>query len=491
MIELNNVNFVYDSKERVAGVYDLNLSIPKGQVVVLCGKSGCGKTTFTRLINGLATEYYKGKLSGTVFIDGEEINGKPLYEISKIVGSVFQNPRSQFFNVDTTSEIAFGCENIGLEQGEIYKRIGRVAHELNIKKLLDRNLFALSGGEKQKIACGSVSAMEPEIFVLDEPSSNLDIATIGELRRVIENWKSKGKTVIVAEHRLYYLMGIADRVIYMKDGRVEKDFTAEEFESISTNQLKKMGLRSTVPSFLPESNQLEGHADSIVMKDFKFSYEKKVIMDIPYLDVPKGSIVGVLGNNGAGKSTFAKCLCGLEKKAKGIITIGNEKLDRKKRLEKCYMVMQDVNHQLFTDSVEEEILLSFSNDDDSVNKEKTDSILQNLNLGEFKTLHPMSLSGGQKQRVAIGSAIASNKDILIFDEPTSGLDYFHMLEVSEVFRMLSSHGKTIFVITHDPELIEKSCNYFMFIKEGKVDWAGCWKDENKDKIHDFFFGNLT
>lgn len=185
MIELKNVSFSYHTDEFNSGVYDINLTIPSGQTVLLCGASGCGKTTITRLINGLAPVYYQGELKGEILIDGIDSSKVTLYELSKKIGSVFQNPRSQFFSVDSTSEIAFGCENIGIPREEMYRRIGQVAGDLNIESLLDRNLFALSGGEKQKIACASVSAMQPEILVLDEPSSNLDLHTISDLKEVI------------------------------------------------------------------------------------------------------------------------------------------------------------------------------------------------------------------------------------------------------------------------------------------------------------------
>lgn len=486
LIEFQNVTFTYQSTERESGVYNLNFTIPDGQVVLLCGESGCGKTTLTRLINGLAPEYYEGRLSGEVLVNGKSTTKTPLYELSQIVGSVFQNPRSQFFTVDTTGEIAFGCENIGLPKEEIYQRIGQVSGELKIRNLLDRSLFALSGGEKQKIACASVSAMEPKIFVLDEPSSNLDVATIADLREVIEKWKSMGKTIIVAEHRLYYLMGVADRVIYLKDGRIDKDIPAQDFISLPEAQLHEMGLRSLHPSFTARTPATLVNDVTINLTDFRFSYGRTETINIPQLSIPRGAIVGVLGDNGAGKTTFAKCLCGLEKSATGVLQIGGDNFNAKQRLQKCYMVMQDVNHQLFTESVEDEILLSLPGEDEDADRKQTEKILSGLNLVQFSTLHPMSLSGGQKQRVAIGSAIASDKEVLVFDEPTSGLDYHHMIEVATNLIDLSRMGKTLFIITHDPELIAQCCNYFMFIEHGKIKWSGGWTADNRQRLHDFF-----
>lgn len=171
MIELNNICFQYANTEE-SSIENVSLQIPDGQCVLLCGESGCGKTTITRLLNGLIPHYYEGELQGDVLVNGLDVKQEELYETAKIVGSVFQNPRSQFFCVDTTSEIAFGCENMGLPEQEIRERMRQTVRELDMEQLLDRDIFNLSGGEKQKVACASVSALHPEIFVLDEPTSN-------------------------------------------------------------------------------------------------------------------------------------------------------------------------------------------------------------------------------------------------------------------------------------------------------------------------------
>ena len=201
MIRIDHVTFSYgEESESTGGVQDINLNIEDGQFIVLCGESGCGKTTITRLINGLIPHYYEGKMNGEVWVNGAKVSEQPLYDTAKTVGSVFQNPRSQFFNVDTTSEITFGCENLGQPEQSIRERLDKTIRDFRLEKLMGRNIFHLSGGEKQKIACAGVSIMEPDVLVMDEPSSNLDASSILDLRAILAFWKSQGKTIIVSEH---------------------------------------------------------------------------------------------------------------------------------------------------------------------------------------------------------------------------------------------------------------------------------------------------
>ena len=243
-ITLKDVSFSYTDSIDDAILKDVNLQIESGECVVLAGESGSGKTTISKLINGLIPLYQSGTMAGDVFLGDKNTSDMTLAEISKYVGSVFQNPRSQFFNIDTDSEIAFGCENLGIEPEEIRRRIEKTVEDFHLESLLGRNIFHLSGGEKQKIACASVNATDPDIFVLDEPSANLDLKTVDDLAEIIKLWKSRGKTVVVVEHRLHYLRDIADRIIYVKEGRIECEWTPAELEAKGPDYAASLGLRS-------------------------------------------------------------------------------------------------------------------------------------------------------------------------------------------------------------------------------------------------------
>ena len=479
MVELKNVNFEYTSTEGAAGGIDekisngnlrgVNLSVAKGEFVLLTGGSGCGKTTILRLINGLIPNFFEGRLEGSVTVDGFDVSHTELYDTAKSVSTVFQNPRSQFFNVDTTSELAFACENRGMKEREILQRIDSTVSELHLEPLMNRSLFDLSGGQKQKIACASVAVAGNQIILLDEPSANLDLQSIDELAGLLQKWKAEGKTIIVAEHRISYLWDLADRTVILNDGKISHELSRTLMDKISEKKLHELGLRTKKDcrvkpdndkaSVSPSDNTTVSPSGltrgSLTLHNFRYKYRNGcVALNIPQMQIPVGKITAITGNNGEGKTTLLNCLCGLGRRSKGTLEYNGKIYNRRQRQKLIYLVMQDVNHQLFTESVLDEVVISQA----EANEEEARRILASLDLEQFANRHPQSLSGGQKQRVAVASAIASGRDIMLFDEPTSGLDYTHMLQIGQILRSLKDQGKTVIVVTHDRELIKECCD---------------------------------
>ena len=447
MIEFIDVNYRVAEYAILTGI---NLKIHKGECILLAGESGSGKTTLTKLINGLIPHFYSnGQLDGDVRVQGEPVAVTSMYKLAEKIGSVFQNPKSQFFYTDSSAEIAFGLENRGVSPEKIRQRIVVAANELGIENLLGRNIFKLSGGEKQIIAFASAYAAEPEIYVLDEPSSNLDNASVERLKELLHYIKAQGKTVIIAEHRLNYLRSAIDRVVYLKDGRIMQEFTAAQFLALSERERILMGLRTLKETriTIPECTAVKGE---LCIERIISRYTKQKISFV----ASSGDVIGIVGKNGVGKTTLCKIICGLLKEQSGTVSYQGKKLTRRQRQRLCAMVMQDVNHQLFTDSVVDECELAAPD----ASKEKIDKLLQGSDLLPYKEVHPAVLSGGQRQRLAVCQALLSGKKVVIFDEPTSGLDYTHMIQTGEIIQKLSHEGYIVLVITHDYEFLNMVCH---------------------------------
>ena len=464
MISFQNVSFSYPNDPQ-NGLKSISLTIPKGQCVLLCGPSGCGKTTLTRLLNGLIPQFFPGELTGRVLLDGEDLAGLPMYRIAEKVSSVFQNPRTQFFNVDADSEIAFGIENEALPQPALKARVARTAEELGIRPLLDRSIFALSGGEKQKIAFASVYAMEPEVYLLDEPSSNLDAAAIAGLREHLKLIKAQGKTVIIAEHRLYYLMDVADRVLFLENGRICGDWTPARFRELPLETRRKMGLRAVdLLEEQPAFREPPAAPPLLTLEDVTLSYPERPVLKALSLQAAPGEVIAVAGHNGAGKTTFSRALCGLHRESAGRFLWNGVPQKPKARKQRAYLVMQDVNYQLFAESVAAECTFGLKNPDAALGEK----VLADLGLSPFRERHPNTLSGGQKQRLAAAAALVCGKELLVFDEPTSGLDYDSMTRLSALIRQLAEMGKVLFLVTHDYEFVCRTATRVLHLDGGGI-----------------------
>lgn len=464
MIELRDVSFQYENSDKES-VSHINMSVVKGECVLLCGKSGCGKTTITKLINGLIPHMSSGKKEGFAYVKGIPVDDIPMYQLSQTVGSVFQNPKSQFFNLDTDSELTFAVENQGLPGNEINRRLEEVTKTLKISHLRNRNIFELSGGEKQLIAVASVCISRPEILVLDEPTANLDLQAIHILKNMLTQLKAAGITIIIAEHRLSYLYGIVDRVLYMSEGKIEKEYTGTEFFRLSDPERIHMGLRRLQESERSQpSHTYHTKQRAIKIDNVSLRYGEKRILNNLSFTAYKGDIIGIVGKNGVGKSTFCRSVCGLYPLSTGSIQIDGCYTSEKERRNLSYIVMQDVNHQLFGDSVMEEMTIS----QDHPDIEKANELLREFALEDYKDHHPLALSGGQKQRLAIAVSLMLQKQIYVFDEPSSGLDYQSMCAIRDQIAGLSASGNAVFLITHDMELLDSLCNRCLFLEKDKI-----------------------
>lgn len=474
-LELIDVSVKYPSVSDYS-LKNINLKIKKGEIVAIVGQSGSGKTSLVRTINGLSNSYYEAEVTGEIIFQGHDISQEEIGDIAQNIGTVFQNPRAQFFNLDTSAELIFGCENIGLPTKEIKNRISAVIKEFNLEELINRDIFYLSGGEKQRIAIAEVMAMGPEILLLDEVSSNLDITEIKNLKAQLQKMKNIGVTIIINEHRLYWLNDLVDTYVYLHNGEIKEIYAKNEFLKLSQEKLHLRGLRNTIMKFDVELN-LKNTFD-FKSESFSSLRNEGFQVDINDFDMKIGSL-GIIGKNGSGKSTFVEGLLGLIKN-KGSIFLNNKKIITSM----CSYVMQDVTRQLFKESVKKEVL--FYN---NASEDMMENILKLLNLDEKRERHPQSLSGGEKQRVVIANSLLSGKQICIMDEPTSGLDYANMIALAKIIKILNEKEILVVVITHDFELLNLCCDTILEIEDG-TGKIYRYEKERMQRKFDSLFKNL-
>jgi len=495
MILLKDVS--YEWEDGRTALKNINLEIKKGEFVLISGKSGSGKSTLGSVMNGLIPHYYKGKMKGEAFVSGKEISKLLLHEIGHIVGTVFQDPRSQFFTTTTDEEIAFGLQTICKSRDEIKQRVEEVYVELDIEELKGKSVFELSSGQKQKIAIASIYAMNPKVLILDEPSANLDMKATFDLFLILEKLKKKGTTVILIEHRLYYVKSLFDRFLLMKDGEITKDLSREEVihlegEFWDANGLRTLELEEYRISEKKDSYQLND--ESISGKGLKFCYpsttkvgnkQKQYILNHLDFNMECGKAIGLIGLNGTGKTTFARVLSGLEKIEEGKIWAREDKsLNHKDLMDMSYFVFQDSDYQLFSESVLDEMLLGISSKDKKENTQKAKSILSVLGLDKYIDKHPFALSRGEKQRLTIACGMMKQAKIFIYDEPTSGCDKDSMLSVAKLIEEQLKNGTTVLVISHDFEFLANTVSKLWVMGDGKIETVLDMSESNKFLILD-------
>ena len=456
LLLLEGLEVYYPATQQLALQVE-RLEVAAGECLVLCGASGSGKSTLLRLLNGLIPEYYPATVSGEILLAGQSIRGLPLEQLSQQVASVFQRPASQFFHQHVWEELVFSCENQGLSPEEMTARLQELKGLMAIEFLLERPIRQLSGGQQQQLALASAIMQGTGVILLDEPSASLDQEATAALLELLLLLKSRGVTLLIAEHHLAYLSPLADRYLYFQEGRLVMDYPASDFLERTLTCREEMELRCYDASPYREqlsrqSQEFANDAVGLDISQLQVRQGGQLLYHIPHLCLAPGQVVGLVGPNGSGKSSLVAYLAGLREDKTARIAWQGEVLSARQRLEKTALVLQDVRLQLFTESVRQELALS------RASAKEVETILSHLHLESVLERHPASLSGGEQQRLLLAANLLLDKDIFIFDEPTSGLDLPQMKRFATSLEALKAAGKLVVLISHDEELLAGVCD---------------------------------
>jgi energy-coupling factor transport system ATP-binding protein len=482
---IEKLSFRYRDRGTTA-IRDISFNANPGEILLIAGASGCGKTTLIRCINGLVPRSYKGELSGHILLNGEDTAGWALAKISQTIGTVLQDPERQILGTKVLHEVAFGLENLAMPRPEIISRVDESLKYLNITYLRDRETFNLSGGEKQKVALAGVLAMHPSILLLDEPLASLDPASAYETLDMVRRLADEGMTVLMIEHRVEDVLRIRpERVMFMSDGEIKYLGPLKGLEQVVDYHAVKLSApviieraaRDPAPAelkILPTASNKGAMAEPLVQfEHVAFDYEggTEVLHGIN-LDIRRGDVIAVLGPNGAGKTTFVKHAIGLLKPKSGRVLVGGRDTHEASVAQIAATlgyVFQSPSHMLFAPTVREELAFGPKNlkhPKDQIEKEVKEA-LQIVNLSEMENDPPLALSFGQQKRVSIAAILAMRSRILVMDEPTAGQDYHNYMTFMDAILQLPGFEAILF-ITHDVDLAVIYANRVLMVADGSI-----------------------
>lgn len=480
----------------------VSFTLAKGEAMLVTGASGCGKSTLLRILNGLIPNHFRGKLEGKLKV--LELDFPALLgEVSSKVGTVLQNPEEQIMATTVQEETALALEWQCVPQDEIRRRVGVALDSFALTRLASRSVFNLSSGERQKCVLAAVTASGAEVVVMDEPTANLSPEATEDLSKLCLTLKSHGVTLVIVDHRIYWLRGVLDTLLVLKDGKV---VFRGSFDLLDADpHFDEWGLRKidVKRPDLPDVNDAYGRAvamrppqscttagtgcpPAVSIRNLSFRYSKKtkwLYRDFS-TEIPCGSITAVVGANGVGKTTLARLLCGLLKPTSGKIVFHDGRAvaprppsdgtecrpyqSPRQRRERTAFVMQQMDIQLYMHTVEEELLFSAPRRVSKAER-KTDAAhwLDVFGLSHLKNRHPHSLSGGEKQRLVVACAMMKRPSLMILDEPTSGLDGRNMRIIARELKEYASRGGAVLLITHDLEFLELAADFRLEISRAE------------------------
>lgn len=518
IISLKNVTFSYgDLKRKV--LKNINMEINEGEFVVITGPTGAGKTTLCETLNGVIPNFIKGKLDGEIIVDGINTKQVPVYKLASKLGMVFQDPDTQLFGMTVEEDIAFGPSNLGLNYDECMERVGKSIKDLGIQELKDRKPSELSGGQKQSVTIAGAYAMLPKIMVFDEPTSMLDPIGKDRVFSIIKDINKKYKiTIVLVEHEMNDIVRYADKVYIMNKGEIclEGNVTEVFTQVDKLNELGlfvpqtiELGMKLKEDNYLSEipliPEDMIGKLSKIkVCKKIEDegNHNKKVDEDNCIIEINKvrhsylgdtydlkginlkikqGDFVAIIGQNGAGKTTLARHMVGLLRPSEGQVIVKGKDIKEKSVAEIANdvgYVFQNPDEQIFKESVEDELMFGPANLGKSPEfiKNITDEVLADVGLEKYRNVWPKYLSKGERQRLAMGAIITMDPDIVIVDEPTTGQDWRETLWIMELLKKINQKGKTIIIITHNMEIVNRYCSRAIVMVKGEVILDGMPKE---------------